>query len=245
MKEKLSIWYKSRKIPLLGISALFLIITSLTITFNWFWSGLGTDPTKYIKLPLTKSETEFKDYATLYIALLSFGASLFSGLVVFLVFNGWKNQHNKNIDAKYYDQALQSFKNISITVRKFKTLYEECNYISKKNMNIDIQFFQNKYKNYKNDFLLNLDIFQSELIFLQTLNKDSKDHYKIEDIFQNYIIKSKEKMNEKDIDFSFYNSYTNYKEFEEDLRKSSEDQASLIINNIKSIVNFLESKIKA
>lgn len=234
----------SKKIVIIGFFAFIVIILLLTLIFNWFWSGLGDDPSRYKILPLTNDLNDFKDYASLYIPLISFGATIFAGFVVFLVFNDWKVQHNQNIDSKYYDQALESFKNISITVRKFKTLYEECNYISENGRCIDIQYFQSKYKDNKNELLLNLDIFQSELIFLKNLNQNTTEQSKIESIFLNYIKKSKENINNKDIIHNFYNSYTEYEEFEEDLKKSSVDQGKLILDNMKFIVDFLNSKIK-
>lgn len=181
---------------------------------------------------------------TKFIGFLTIIAYIITPIVAIFGFFSWKDQHNQNIDSKYYDQALERFKKISTTVRKFKTLYEECNYISINGRDIDILYFQEKYKDNKNELLLNLDIFHSELIFLQNLNQDITEKSKIESIFNNYIQESKTKLDEKDIIHNFYNSYTDYEEFEEDLRKSSEDQGKLIINNIKFIVDFLNSKIK-
>ncbi|MCK4090706.1 hypothetical protein HCY66_11580 [Acinetobacter radioresistens] len=88
---------KSKRIALIGLITFLAIILFLTAIFNWLWSGTGSDPTRSFYLPFTNDFSEFKDYATLYIALLSFGATMFAGLVVFLVFNDWKEQHNTTV----------------------------------------------------------------------------------------------------------------------------------------------------
>lgn len=91
---------KSKKIALIGLITFLAIILFLTAFFNLLWSGTGSDPTRSPILPFTNNIDELKDYATLYIALLSFGGTMFTGLVVFLVFNDWKDQHNKTVIAE-------------------------------------------------------------------------------------------------------------------------------------------------
>jgi len=117
--------YKANKIPLLGFLAFLLIMIFLTIIFNWFWSGLGADPTNHVRLPFTTNENEFKDYATLYIALLSFGASLFAGLVVFLVFTDWKDQHNTEIENGYIQKILEELRKLTEIHEHLGEIFED------------------------------------------------------------------------------------------------------------------------
>lgn len=229
----------------MGLTTFLAILVFLTAIFNWFWTGTGADPTRTFYAPFTNNFKEFQEYATLYIALLAFGATMFAGLAVFLVFSDWKEQHNQSVDAKYYTQALESFKKISTTVRKFKTLYEKCSYINNNDHNSDIEYFKEKYQSIKDELLQNLDSFQSELIFLQSLNQDDFEISVIEIIFSNYIKISKDELTNTDISLKYYNSMTDYEALEEDLKNISEIQGGLIINNIKFIVEFLNSKIKA
>lgn len=96
-------WYKGLPVSALGLTAFLSIMFFLTLLFNYYWSGLGADATREWLLPPTRNKEEFIEYATLYIYLISFGATMFAGLAVFLVFNDWKEQHNKShlaIEAK-------------------------------------------------------------------------------------------------------------------------------------------------
>lgn len=235
---------KSKTIALIGLAAFVAIMGFLTIAFNWFWSSLGKDPSPYTILPFTNDLNEFKDYAALYIPLISFGATLFAGFVVFLVFNDWKDQHNKAIDSKYYSQALDNFKNTSTSVSKLKTLYDEYCTIEENN-EPHIETFKNKFKNIKSETLQNLSLFQNDLIFLQNLNQDNDTFSKLESIYTNYISLSKGSISQEKISLDFYNSYTDHEKFKNDLLSISKFQGELIKNNIKEIVKFLESKIKA
>ena len=101
--KRLLVWLKGLPIGLTGLVAFIGIMLLLTTIFNWFWTGLGTDPTRTFYAPFTNNFSDFKEYAALYIPLISFGATLFAGFVVFLAFNDWKEQHNKTViteDAK-------------------------------------------------------------------------------------------------------------------------------------------------
>lgn len=241
-KTKIYVWYKELPIALVGVTAFLAIILFLTIIFNWFWTGLGDDPTHYYFPSITKVEQEFKDYATLYIALLSFGATLFAGLAVFLVFNDWKEQHNQSVDSKYYEKALDSFKSLSSTVRNFKVLYDEIRYINISH-NADATFFKDKYTVVKNELVKNLDQFQGELVFLQHLNFKEKET--IEKIFNNYINKARNELEIQDISLKYYNSSESHLDIQNDLYNISSKQGKLVSENIESIVDYLNSKIKA
>lgn len=186
-----------------------------------------------------------QDCATVIVGMLGVCATLYAPVAAFFLYDSWKDQHNKNIDSKYYSQALDSFKNISTTVRKLKTLYEKCNYINSNNRTSNIKYFKEKYIVIKNELLQNLAIFQSELIFLQNLSQDDSEIAILERIFQNYIKVAKEELNNKDISLNYYNNMTDHEGLEKDLKNISNIQGSLIKSNIKFIVESLNSKIKA
>lgn len=91
---------KSKKIACLGFLAFIGIILFSTAIFNWFWTGTGESSSRSFYAPFTNDFNEFKEYAALYIALLSCCATAFAGFAVFLVFNDWKDQHNKTVIAE-------------------------------------------------------------------------------------------------------------------------------------------------
>lgn len=99
---------KSKKVALIGLLTFLAIIFFSTAIFNWFWTGTGNSKVRYFYAPFTNDFNEFKDYATLYISLLSCCATIFAGLVVFLVFNDWKDQHNKTVIAEEAKSLLIS-----------------------------------------------------------------------------------------------------------------------------------------
>lgn len=128
---KLYKWYKGLPVSVVGVTALLAIIGFLTIIFNWYWSGLGEDSSRHFILPLTKDGDEFIQYTTLYIYLITFGATLFAGLAVFLVFNDWKDQHNAKLCS---DIAQRIWKNLDLVStstedpsRKFNRIWEISN----------------------------------------------------------------------------------------------------------------------
>lgn len=106
------------KIAIIGFFSFLSVILFLTIIINLYWSGLGKDHSRSIILPLTNNIEEFKDYATLYIALLSFGASLFAGLAVFLVFSHWREQKQYELEKQYAEQILNITNTIDIIINK-------------------------------------------------------------------------------------------------------------------------------
>lgn len=146
-------WYKGLPVSAVGVTAFLAIIGFLTIIFNWYWSGLGQDPSRQFILSLTNDKTEFIEYTTLYIYLISFGATLFAGLAVFLVFNDWKEQHNTNIEKEYlkeiFDELRKYNKSVFLHVEKAKRfIVLENNFNTGKLFEIpkeDIKEFQNSY----------------------------------------------------------------------------------------------------
>lgn len=119
---KLYKWYKGLPVSAVGVAAFLAIIGFLTIIFNWYWSGLGEDPSRDFILPLTTEKTEFIEYTTLYIYLLSFGATMFAGLAVFLVFNDWKDQHNASVYSNFGIEALNKLKKLTYSLASFHDL---------------------------------------------------------------------------------------------------------------------------
>lgn len=116
---RLGVYMNSKKIATIGFLAFTGIMVCLTAAFNLLWSGLGDDPNRYSILPLTNDLSEFKDYAALYIPLISFGATLFAGFVVFLVFSDWKEQHNKKIIS---DEAKQLLVSVDREILEFSNI---------------------------------------------------------------------------------------------------------------------------
>ena len=234
-----------RHLPAYGFWGAVALILIAVLIFNQLWTGLGENPKTQLLPQITKDYEEFKDHATLIIALIAAIGSILSSLLIILFYDAWKDQHNQGIDSKYYSQALESFKNTSTSVGKFKTLYEEYCAIKGKNQEPNIKFFQDKFKKIKEETLQNLGIFQSDLIFLQNLSQDEFIISKLENIFNTYISVSKNSLSEEKLSLDFYNSYTDHEKFKEDLFDISMFQGKLVIDNIKNIVHFLDSKIKA
>ncbi len=228
-------WYEERKIPLLGFLAFLLIMAFLTIIFNWFWSGLGTDPTHYFRLPFTKNENEFKDYATLYVALLSFGASLFAGLVVFLVFTDWKDQHNKNIESSYYSEILSQVRTISNCIHEIKLVIDELG----NNTESNYQIYANRYISLRKTYSNNLSTLQNHIIFIDLIQNNKELELKI---FP-FIKQAKEKII-NDLDAKVLLALSE-DELYSYIKGESNFHGELIKNNIKIIINTLHSKIKA
>lgn len=233
-----------RNLPAYGFWGAALLIIIAVLIFNQLWTGLGQNPKTQLFPQITKDYEEFKDHATLIIALIAAIGSILSSLLIILFYDAWKDQHNKAIDSKYYSQALDSFKNTSTSIAKLKTLHDEYCTIEE-NHEPDIECFQNKFKNIKSETLQNLGLFQNDLIFLQNLNHDDDTVSKLESIYTNYISLSKSSFSQEKISFDFYNSYTDHEKFKTDLFSISIFQGELIKNNIKEIVKFLDSKIKA
>lgn len=122
-KNKFIVWLKSLPIGLTGLVAFIGIMLLLTSIFNWFWTGLGTDPTRTFYAPFTNKFIDFKEYAALYIPLISFGATLFAGFVVFLVFNDWKEQHNKTVISTEAKELWHKFKSLEKKTHALEEIY--------------------------------------------------------------------------------------------------------------------------
>lgn len=160
----------SKKIPLLGLVTFLLILLFLTIIFNWYWTGLGNDLSHDPFPSFTRDKKEFIEYATLYIPLISFGATMFAGLAVFLVFNDWKVEHNKKIESEYYQEAVQIMKAISGNIHTMKLISD--------NLHLDINGYTQPhaedYISTKKKYLENLDALQNQIIFIDLLNRNSE-----------------------------------------------------------------------
>jgi hypothetical protein len=124
-KTKIYIWYKSLPVSVVGLTTFLAILVFLTAIFNWFWTGTGIDPTRTFYAPFTNEFKEFQDYATLYIALLAFGATMFAGLAVFLVFNDWKEQHNTSIETEYKKEILKIARKIRPIENKYQRMFTD------------------------------------------------------------------------------------------------------------------------
>lgn len=127
-KTKVYIWYKSLPISVVGLTTFLTILGFLTAIFNWFWTGTGSDPKRTFYASFTNNFEEFQEYATLYITLLGFGATMFAGLAVFLVFNDWKEQHNAKLCSDIAQRIWNKLDLVSSLIyepsRKFNRLWE-------------------------------------------------------------------------------------------------------------------------
>lgn len=175
---KLYKWYKGLPVSAVGVTAFLAIIGFLTIIFNWYWSGLGEDPNRHFILSLTKDGDEFIQYTTLYIYLMTFGATLFAGLAVFLVFNDWKDQKRYDLGHKYADNSLIILNTI------FKELNSRYAHFKIENLLDDNQLVAineiHKYKYDLNTHLYELSANSKILIDLQSKLLDEEDLNKLE-----------------------------------------------------------------
>lgn len=228
----------SKKISAIGFFAFIGIMVFLTAVFNLFWTGTGGDPTRTAYAPFTNDFNEFKEYAALYIPLISFGATLFAGFVVFLVFNDWKVQHNQNIESKYYNQALESFKNISNSINNIKSLVDE----SGMDINERADLLANKYIEIRREYLKNLKDMQNQIIFIDLMQENTE----LENIIFPFIFQAKQRIITLDCDEStLLQMNTDFNLLYNSIRDESYFHGNLIKDNIKTIVNILHSKIKA
>ena len=177
-KNKFIVWLKSFPIGLTGLVAFIGIMLLLTSIFNWFWTGLGTDPTRTFYAPFTNKFIDFKEYAALYIPLISFGATLFAGFVVFLVFNDWKEQKRYDLEHKYADNSLTILNTI------FKELNSRYAHFQIENLLDDNQLVAineiHKYKYDLNAHLYELSANSKILIDLKSKLLNEEDVNKLE-----------------------------------------------------------------
>lgn len=170
--------YKGLPVAAVGLAAFLSIILFLTLLFNRYWSGLGADATREWLLPLTRDKQEFIEYATLYIYLISFGATMFAGLAVFLVFNDWKEQKRYDLGHKYADNSLTILNTI------FKELNSRYAHFQIENLLDDNQLVAineiHKYKYDLNAHLYELSANSKILIDLQSKLLNEEDLNKLE-----------------------------------------------------------------
>lgn len=249
-------WYKKLPVAAVGVVAFFAIMGILTIIFNWYWSGLGADDRRHFILPLTTDNKEFIEYTTLYIYLLSFGATMFAGLAVFLVFNDWKEQKQYEITKELMIEVNTILSDMYIKIGKAINLAQRLKEIDKEKIilqsfinakelrNIDdlnkIYSFINLYSNITGDKLLmnykekfDADTFNMS-IFLTKLEKSYSDYFKLLDlkIESNFTIMKTYGKDEK----------TRVEKQVEDIKKILGESMSFSSNKTHYELSFEESK---
>lgn len=157
--------YKKNKIPFIGLTAFLLIVLFSTALFNWYWTGTGASGTHDLLPNITNNYEEFKDYTTLYIPLLAFCASMFSGLVVLLVFYDWRDlknfetKHSMLMKADYHRINFEDyFEDICLNIIEIHKCYSKnefflSNFLLNSDFNInnkDLNDFRNLMVRYKN-----------------------------------------------------------------------------------------------
>lgn len=124
MKEKAK-GYLYKNLSAYGFGGAFLLIAIAVLIFNHLWTGLGENPKTQILPQITKDYEEFKDHATLIIALIAAIGSLLSSLIIILFYGAWKDQHNKIEDAKLakelyliLEQEKNTIRDIRVSVKR-------------------------------------------------------------------------------------------------------------------------------
>jgi len=147
--------------------------------FNWYWTGTGEFSQRHFFPSITDDFNEFKDYSALYIPLLSFCASMFAGLAIFLVFYDWKDQHNKIV---YSSMAKEVFNILNV---ERKILNDASFFIkSLKNISSDnIYIILSQMEDIINKLVLESNVNSTEIQGFITLTEDSF----INDVYLNYI----------------------------------------------------------
>lgn len=171
--------------------------------------------------------------------------TFFAAFVATYLFNDWKAQHNKSIESISYQEALTSFKHISLKVRELKVLHSDCVTFIETEGYVDVIVFLGKYRKIRGELNKNLDIFHSTLLFLQTISEKDEEKANLEKIYSSYIYEAKELLRKPKIleqNFSVPNQESILKEH---LYSESEEQSKLLIKNLKMIVDSFQNKILA
>lgn len=148
--------------------SLLFIIISICI-FNHLWTGLGEN-IKTSQLPeITKNYEEFKDYATLIIALIAAIGSILSSLLIISFYGAWKDQHNKTIIADEARKTLIIFINISKKSKEIQNILDKSainEYLKIENIVRGDAF---------KEFLYNIDLVLNDLKYFLELTQDDEN----------------------------------------------------------------------
>lgn len=92
-----------------------LLFLAGTLIFNSFWSGKP--------FPSWATEhNDIKDYATVYISLLSFLGTIYAASLVIYAYDGWKEQHNTQLETDYKKDILRVTRKIAPLENKYSTI---------------------------------------------------------------------------------------------------------------------------
>lgn len=115
-----------KHLPTYGFIGAVCLIGGSIVYFNHLWTVLGENPKTQLLPQVTKDYEEFKDHATLIIALIAATGSILSSLLIMLFYGAWKEQYNKTEDSKLAKElylVLQEEKEILFQLKvKFSSL---------------------------------------------------------------------------------------------------------------------------
>lgn len=92
-----------------------LLFLGVTLIFNAFWSGhpFPSWATKH---------RDIQDYATVYISLLAFLGTIYTASLVLYAYDGWKEQHNADIETEYKKEVLRVTRKIRPLEHKYNRM---------------------------------------------------------------------------------------------------------------------------
>jgi hypothetical protein len=89
-----------------------LLFLTGTLIFNTFWSGRPFPD-------WTTDHQSIQDYATVYIYLLSFLGTVYGASLVIYAYDGWKEQHNTQLETEYKKDILKITRKITPIENKY------------------------------------------------------------------------------------------------------------------------------
>lgn len=162
-----------KHLPTYGFIGAFCLIGLAVLYFNHLWTALGENPKTQLLPQVTKDYEEFKDHATLIIALIAATGSILSSLIIILFYDSWKDQKNYDLNK----EILLSIDNIIFEI--YNDLFKRINCltvlheIDKNKIHLE-NYDENKFlSNYVNE----LNQLQSKIELYDALNnKNLKNH---------------------------------------------------------------------
>ncbi|MGR3979008.1 hypothetical protein FW754_15355 [Acinetobacter sp. 1207_04] len=184
---------------------------------------------------------EIKDIATdkgaAYSSMFGWMATVFAGGVAAYLFNDWKEQHNKNIDTIYYQEAITLLKDVSSNINEIKRTIPELTFNQEDRSDIVASIYKNKITSYLN----NLSKFQNTILFIDLVEKNNN----LENIiFTPFIKAARSRILNEDLDISVLERMI-FKDIITHISKESNFHGNLIKENITPMLQYLNNKIKA
>ena len=114
-----------KHLPTYGFIGAVCLIGGAISYFNHLWTALGENPKTDLLPQITKDYEEFKDHATLLIALIAAMGSILSSLIIVLFYDAWKEQHNRTVLAEEAKPILVKFINELYAIQEIKSAFNE------------------------------------------------------------------------------------------------------------------------